>query len=214
MWIVGTAEYQVGCGSAASAALNFSGEKESRHVTEPPEASVARTDAERPPMWKSGMALRHTSFSEISIVPDSSKPFRTSALCRSGTPFGFDVVPDVRKSSTTSSSPVSSAFESDVSSDVWGMVGSGMSSNRPGNAASPSLAVWMYMIFPAALTASAAARMPSAGALSKRITCFASNCSIASSASACMTVRLSGAAVHCDAMVRNATAATAPPGAT
>ena len=165
MWIVGTAEYQVGCGSAASAALNFSGEKESRHVTEPPEASVARTDAERPPMWKSGMALRHTSFSEISIVPDSSKPFRTSALCRSGTPFGFDVVPDVRKSSTTSSSPVSSAFESDVSSDVWhwghlmGMVGSGMSSNRPCNAASPSLAVWMYMIFPAAFTASGAARI-------------------------------------------------------
>mmetsp|Transcript_4100 Transcript_4100/g.9181 ORF Transcript_4100/g.9181 Transcript_4100/m.9181 type:complete len:211 (+) Transcript_4100:2904-3536(+) len=210
MWIVGTAEYQVGCGSAASAALNFSAEKESRHVTEPPEASVARTDAERPPMWKSGMALRHTSFSEISIVPESSRPFRTIALCRSGTPFGFEVVPDVRKSSTTSSSPVSSGFKS----YAWGMVGSGMSSNSPGNASSPTLAVWMYMIFPAALIASAAARMPSAGAFSKRMTCFASNCSIASSASACMTVRSSGAAVHCDAMVRNATAATAPPGAT
>eukprot|EP00964_Phaeocystis_antarctica_P069536 scaffold42267_cov66-Phaeocystis_antarctica.AAC.5 len=112
MWIVGTAEYQVGCGSAASAALNFSAEKESRHVMEPPEASVARTDAERPPMWKSGMALRHTSFSEISIVPESSRPFRTIAPCRSRTPFGFDVVPDVRKSSTTSSSPVSSGFKS------------------------------------------------------------------------------------------------------
>ena len=60
MWMVGTAEYQVGRGGVPRAAWKAAGEKGARHATLEPAAHEPSIDAERPPMWKSGMAFKQT----------------------------------------------------------------------------------------------------------------------------------------------------------
>ena len=67
-----------------------------------PTASVAMIEADRPPMWKSGIALRQMSSLVSSSVPPRSSALSTTCPCLSGTPFGAEVVPDVRSSSDTS----------------------------------------------------------------------------------------------------------------
>ena len=63
--LVGIAENHVGESpdsmSADSAATKAAGSNALMHVTCAPAATEARSDAARPPIWKSGIALRATS---------------------------------------------------------------------------------------------------------------------------------------------------------
>ena len=154
--------------------------------------------------------------------------FVTSASCWRGTAFGVDVVPDVRSRRTTSagrvpavlrrrgtgvarewSMPRSSMPAGCGSASAGGWVagagaGAGVSVKSPGVRAPVAEAV-------CTLTdpiAAAARCRPSALTPSKRTTCFASSCCSADAASACVMAGSSGAAVHCAAIVRKATAAT------
>ena len=76
-WIVGTALYHEGGGAAPSAAQKVGAEKGERQLREPPVASVARRDAESPPMWKRGMQLRQTSAAPSCRLAASARPLRT-----------------------------------------------------------------------------------------------------------------------------------------
>mmetsp|Transcript_12380 Transcript_12380/g.39847 ORF Transcript_12380/g.39847 Transcript_12380/m.39847 type:complete len:290 (-) Transcript_12380:1633-2502(-) len=103
MWMVGTAEYQVGRGSAAKASTMPAEVKAGKQEIWPPAARLARMDPDRPPMWKRGITFKQTSDGPRSKLLPSITAFATSWPCRSGTPLGVDVVPDVRRRRHTSS---------------------------------------------------------------------------------------------------------------
>eukprot|EP00967_Tisochrysis_lutea_P061215 scaffold78403_cov30-Tisochrysis_lutea.AAC.4 len=154
MWIVGTAEYHVGRGSAASASTIPTALKEAKHEICAPAARLARIDPESPPMWNSGMTLRHMSSGVSWKLLPSSSALRTSWPWRRGTPLGMDVVPDVLRSRQTSS-----ADRESCTSSARGLAVCTEIRFRPPRAMSSS---W---------SSSTAVRSPAEASPSKKITC-------------------------------------------
>ena len=77
-------------------------------MTEAFDATVAKIEHDKPPMWNSGIALIHTSAEVSSNEAANSLPFDASAPSASGTTFAFDVVPEVLKSNPTPSAALTS----------------------------------------------------------------------------------------------------------
>ena len=102
--MVGTAVYQVGCASSSQAKKRSAlkpGRAEDRGRRRPARTSIA---AIRPWMWNSGMMLRQRS-SGVSAERGADVPGRGREVARgsSGTIFGREVVPEVCRTSATSS---------------------------------------------------------------------------------------------------------------
>jgi hypothetical protein len=100
--MVGTAVYQVGSASA-SQPKNFSALKPGVHTTLAPALRLARIAAMSPWMWNSGMTFRQRSPGVSARVVRMLRADAQRFLWLSGTILGRDVVPDVCRTSATSS---------------------------------------------------------------------------------------------------------------
>jgi len=78
MWMVGTAEYHVGRGLAASASTTPAAVKAGKQEIWPPAARLAKMDPDSPPMWKRGITFRQTSAGPSSKLLPSSTALVTS----------------------------------------------------------------------------------------------------------------------------------------
>jgi hypothetical protein len=98
MCMVGTAVYHVGrtpWTPFTRASTKAAGSNLGRHNTEALAAAVARIEAEMPPMWKRGIALRATSWAPRSRDSAMAKALAQRAPPQSGTTCGR--VSDYRK---------------------------------------------------------------------------------------------------------------------
>src|ERR1019366_4657559 len=100
--IVGTAVYQVGL-TSLSQPKNFSALKPLVQLTAPPAESGASSAAINPRMWNSGITQSPLSFFVSESVRRMLFADAHTLRCASGTIFGRDVVPDVCRTSATSS---------------------------------------------------------------------------------------------------------------
>src|ERR1700694_5627293 len=100
--MLGTAVYQV-ARWVLTRRRNPSGLKRPGMTTVPPEASVARTDANNPWMWNSGMTHTFTSVGPSAYVPTMLSADATRLRWRIGARFGRPVVPLLWRIKATSS---------------------------------------------------------------------------------------------------------------
>mmetsp|Transcript_22239 Transcript_22239/g.62389 ORF Transcript_22239/g.62389 Transcript_22239/m.62389 type:complete len:264 (-) Transcript_22239:1307-2098(-) len=205
MWIVGTAEYHVGCGfPPVSSSRKAWASNLGMQVTEPPAATVARIEHERPPMWNSGMAFRQQSSCRSWRLAARTAPLEASAPALSGTTFGLDVVPDVRRSR-----PLPAAGFRQTCEPLPGTAGdSGL--YKPEGPSGP--AVHHAMAGPSFISATAASK-PCAAVSRKHASTCGPNCSSALATSCWVAFGSRGAAHAWLEMASIRTAAAAPCGA-
>src|SRR5215207_922538 len=101
--MVGTAVYQVGPSSLSQPGMRAA-EKPSVQITEAPLLSDDISAPISPWMWKSGITLRQRSEAPSSRLAAMLAAEATRLRWRSGTSFGFDVVPEVGRMRATSDS--------------------------------------------------------------------------------------------------------------
>ena len=174
-------------------------------MTEPFDATVAKIEQDKPPMWNNGIALIHTSLDVSSNDAANSLPLDVSAPRTSGTTFDFDVVPDVLKSK-----PIPLVA---LTSGGWdspeGETSSRSGENQPAGLFFPAMTYHFIGIF-AFVAAFSISSVPPVSR--NRATIVTPHDVRASKASASVIPGSRGTAVHCAATDKNALAPIGPVG--
>src|SRR5208337_2155008 len=117
--------YHVGR-TSLNQAKNRKALKPGEQDTAPPAARLLKVAAISPWMWNSGMMLRQTSSGVSARIAPTLQADAVTLMCRSGTIFGRDVVPEVCSTSATSSAAASPGRAA-----VPASLGGGCNTNAP-----------------------------------------------------------------------------------